>query len=904
MSLPLRRPTLSSPLAALVLVVAAAIALVTLTGPAQAQVSPGDFADELRVAGFDRSLALEWLPDGRALVLGQGGQIWVADAAAGTKSLYLTIPDVDDNGERGALDLVFDPGFAANGRVYVFYMSDSNDRFNIGRFTYTGAGSSDVNSLTVVWSVPDTNPGTSHSGGSLDFGADGHLYLSVGDGTDASRSQDLTNVFGKILRIAKDGSVPAGNPFDDGGGPNVDEIYAYGVRNPWRGSFDDVTGTYYFGDVGGNNPTTAYEEINVLAAGANYGWPSCEGPLGPPKAGPSCPAGVTAPLWSYLHFAAEGCCAAVGGEVVRGATVPDELDGAYLYADFNQEQIRYLELGAGNTVTDEGVVKTGTRQVVWLGQGPDGHVYYLRYGYQPGQGELHRLRYTPGADQPPVIHSATANPTTGPAPLSVSFTGNASDPDGDPVSYRWDFGDGTTSTQKNPTHIYTAAGNFQAQLRVTAGGQTTVGSLIGIDVGQAPVASIDAPADGSRFSAGDSIVLDGSATDDGPLADGDFRWDVWLIHDQHLHPELTAFGRQASFDVATSGHGWEGDTGLRIQLTVTDDLGLIDTDAVEIVPRKVPVQIRSDAGSGVTIDGVAQLTPFDLDTVAGFRHVVATEPDVCDGARRWLFDRWSDGSVAPSRVFVVPTSAVTLTARYNDAGPCQVTCLGIPATVVIGAGDLPTAGDDVIVGTAGSDVIDARGGDDLVCGGDGDDQIDGGAGADWLFGDAGIDRIAGGIDADVLDGGTGGDHLLGNDGNDVLLGRGGNDVLNGGPGADRLHGRGGDDVLRGGIGEDLLWGEAGADDLFGGGEGDHLRGGDGADRLAGAYGNDRAEGGPGNDEIKGSPGADDLYGDGGDDRLAGEAGDDVLRGGAGSDRCLGGAGLDATWACELVSGVP
>ncbi|MDH3704955.1 MAG: PQQ-dependent sugar dehydrogenase [Acidimicrobiia bacterium] len=884
----------------------ATVGLVTLssTEGASAAVDPSEFVDELRVSGFDNAVAVDWLPDGRALVLGQAGKIWIADVGAGTKSLYVTIPDVDSNGERGTLDLVVAPDFAASGHIYIFYTSLSDQRFNIGRLTYTGAGAGDVASLTTIWSTPDTNPGPNHAGGSLDIGPDGHLYVTIGDGTDSSQSQQLTNIFGKILRIATDGSVPAGNPFDDGAGPNVDEIYAYGVRNPWRGSFDDVTGTYFFGDVGGNNPLTAYEEINVLAHGADYGWADCQGPLGPPKVGPDCPAGVEAPLYSYLHFAAAGCCSAVGGEVVRGAALPVELDGAYVYADFNQEKVFYLELGAGNTVTGQGEIKDGTRQIVWLGQGPDGHIYYVRYGYQPGQGELRRLRYVEGLDQPPVVNSASASPTSGVAPLAVTFAASASDPDGDTVTYEWDFGDGTTSSQRNVGHTYTSVGTYIAQLRVTAGGATTVGDPITIVAGLAPTASIDAPPDGLVFSAGDSISLEGSATDDGPIGDDDYRWDVWLVHDAHQHPELTTTGATVTLDVPTTGHGWEGDTSFLVQLTVTDAQGLTDTDVVEIEPRKVPVTVASDAGNTVSIDGVARLTPYGLDTVAGFEHTIETAPSVCVGGRQWLFDEWSDGVQTPTRQFVVPTSSTTLTARYTDTGPCVPTCDGQPATVVIAAGDTPTIGADVIVGTPGDDVIRGLGGDDVICGGGGADDIEGGAGDDKVFGQVGADRLVGGIGDDVLDGGPGDDELIGSADDDVLIGRAGHDTANGSAGNDVVEGRNGDDVLRGGIGVDLLVGHGGADDLFGGAGDDVLRGGAGADLAAGAGGDDRVEGGPGDDVVKGSLGADEVFGNGDDDRVVGEAGDDVLHGGVGVDACFGGADNDTASACERILGIP
>ncbi|MDH3704954.1 MAG: PQQ-dependent sugar dehydrogenase [Acidimicrobiia bacterium] len=887
---------------AVLAVVLAAAAVLLTDRAASAHVNSDDFVDELRVGGMTRVVAVEWLTGGEALVLNQDGTLWKVNPSTGAKSVYLTLPNIDSSGERGSLDLVRD----TNNDVYVYFTS-TNSNLNVGRFRYTGAGSGDLGSFTTLWSKPNTSPNTNHVGGSIDIGPDGRLYVTIGDAVQSENSQQLTNVFGKVLRINKNGTIPTDNPFFDGSGPNADEIYAYGLRNPWRASFDDATGTFWIGDVGGNDAPTAYEEVNILQRGANYGWANCQGPLGPPKVGPDCPAGTTAPVHYYLHDAGGGCCqnaAVTGGEVMRGSTLPPDLRGAYIFGDFSIGEIRYLELGSGNTVLHDGVVSDANFPV-WVGQGPDGHIYYLVYGYSGPNGQLRRLRYTPGAGQPPVINSASATPTSGQAPLTVRFSASASDPDGDAVSYRWDFGDGISSSQRNPTHIYGATGAYQARLTVTAGGDTTIGNEIAISVGNAPDARIVTPADGSLFAAGDEIRLEGRATDDGPIVGRDYRWDVWLRHGNHQHPVLSnQIGRVKTLNVPTTGHGWEGDTSYLIQLTVTDNSGLVDVETVEIEPDKVAVRLRSEAGFGVNVDGVALLTPHNLDTIKGFQHTISTDTDVCVKGRRWIFDDWSDGRTAASRTFRVPGRSTTLTARFTDIGPCVAECLGVPATVVIGAGDRPTNGDDVILGTAEKDVILAGGGNDLVCGGGGGDRIEGEAGDDWLFGEGGGDTLKGGIGRDVIDGGPGADQLLGNDGNDVLLARGGNDTGNGGPGADRIEGKGGDDQLRGGIGDDVIIGHEGRDELFGGGNQDRLDGGEGADLISGSNGKDELFGGAGDDRLFGSQGRDVLWGDGGNDRLAGEGENDRLRGGANVDHCFGGDGIDGMRSCEFHRGVP
>lgn len=271
-------------------------------------------------------------------------------------------------------------------------------------------------------------------------------------------------------------------------------------------------------------------------------------------------------------------------------------------------------------------------------------------------------------------------------------------------------------------------------------------------------------------------------------------------------------------------------------------------------------------------------------------------------------------------------------------------CGGRSVSVDLAAGDVPTAQDDVILGTAGRDTIDAGAGDDVVCALGGADDITGGAGNDIIYGGGGNDSVTAGAGDDTVYGQVGGDTLRGGDGADRLLGGGGFDALYGDAGADFLQGSGGNDRLFGGSGDDALFGKAGADQMWGelgddelygasgndeayggpgvdrlqgaagadlldGGDGDDviygqgddddLRGGAGGDTIYGAAGNDRIVGGAGADELQGANGNDLLFGEGGADVLYGQAGNDTLDGGADSDTCFDGAGANQFANCEL-----
>lgn len=218
-----------------------------------------------------------------------GGTILVVNPGTGASSAHLTVPGVLSSGEAGLLDVAVDPGFATNRTFYAYSTEQVTRRLRVDRFVFSESGPATLASRAQVWISPGPPMGSDdfHVGGSLNIGLDGMLYLSTGDNLNGPNAQALDNVFGKVLRFRTDGTVPADNPFNDGSGSNIDEIWALGIRNGFRSWIDPQTGEHWLGDVGGNNDSTAYEEVNLVVRGANYGWPACEGPLGQPRSGPT-----------------------------------------------------------------------------------------------------------------------------------------------------------------------------------------------------------------------------------------------------------------------------------------------------------------------------------------------------------------------------------------------------------------------------------------------------------------------------------------------------------------------------------------------------------------------------------------------------------------------------------------
>ncbi|MGO4281686.1 PQQ-dependent sugar dehydrogenase [Cupriavidus sp. RAF20_2] len=271
--------------------------------------------------------------DPRLFVVERAGRVRIVrdGSVLAASFLDLSILTTTD-GERGLFSMAFDPAYATNGRFYVYY-TDQNGAITVARYTVSASNPDAANPTgTLLLSIP--HPGASnHNGGQLAFGTDGMLYIGTGDGggsnDPANNAQNSGTLLGKILRIDVSGAsytVPAGNPFAGGGGGRP-EIWATGLRNPWRFSFD-ANGLLYIADVGQGQR----EEVNAMptaSGGLNYGWDRLEGTAC--VGGTACdPAGLTAPVFEYSHDA--GGCAIVGGYVYRGAALP-ELQGRYFYTD-------------------------------------------------------------------------------------------------------------------------------------------------------------------------------------------------------------------------------------------------------------------------------------------------------------------------------------------------------------------------------------------------------------------------------------------------------------------------------------------------------------------------------------------------------------------------------------------
>jgi len=304
------------------------------------------------LTGLDSPVFVTNAHDGsnRLFVVEQPGRIKVLQPGASTPTLFLDITSrVLSGGERGLLGLAFHPQFSTNRRFFVDYTRQSDGATVIAEYRASASnGNVADNTETVLLLI--AQPFSNHNGGMIEFGPDQFLYIGMGDGGSANdpgnRAQNITELLGKILRIDVDhanGGVPYSSPSDNpffGATAGRDEIYAYGMRNPWRFSFDRLTGQLYVGDVG----QSAREEIDIVTRGGNYGWRVMEGNICNPSlnGGACAPTGI-GPVAEYTHSG--GRCSVTGGYVYRGSrsSLPA---GTYVYADFCTGEIFMLSGGA------------------------------------------------------------------------------------------------------------------------------------------------------------------------------------------------------------------------------------------------------------------------------------------------------------------------------------------------------------------------------------------------------------------------------------------------------------------------------------------------------------------------------------------------------------------------------
>jgi glucose/arabinose dehydrogenase/PKD repeat protein len=641
---------------------------------------------------------------------------------------------VHDFWDRGLLSIALDPSFPTRSVIYALYTYDAPiggtaPVYNDACADPTGAGCTVSGRLSRI--LPDGSEQVmiedwcqqypSHSIGSLAFGPDGQLYASGGDGASfnwvdygqgggivnrcpdppndggALRSQDMrttsdpVTLDGTVIRIdPSTGEGSAGNPFASSSDANTRRIGAYGLRNPFRINFRPGTRELWAGDVGWN----VWEEINTLADASdavaeNFGWPCYEGTLRQPGYDnqnlPTCETlygqsnAVTAPFYAYRHsdqvIPGESC--PIGGSAIAGLSFafygggpyPAEYDGALFFADYTRRCIWAMERGGTMRPSPSNIkgFVGGAASPVELQIGPDGNLYYVDIG----GGTIRRIKYTAGANQPPVA-VAMANPISGDVGMTANFDGSgSSDPNGDPLSYEWDLdGDGAfdDSTAVRPSWTYNTAGNYRVSLRVSDGRGGTATDAITIGVGR-PNVTVSAPAETLRWAVGDTVSFSGSATDNqgAAIPASNLSWRLVLKHgacpDCHEHV-VQEFPGVANGSFIAPDHDYPSE--LEVRLTATDSSGLANTASARLLPSTTTLSLATNpTGLTLTFNGANATAPFTRTVIVGSTNSVsAPSPQNLRGSGKQQFRSWSDGVMTPTRTITAPGSGA-YTANFS-----------------------------------------------------------------------------------------------------------------------------------------------------------------------------------------------------------------------------------------------
>jgi PKD repeat protein len=521
---------------------------------------------------------------------------------------------------------------------------------------------------------------TSHSIGTVRSAPDGTLWVGSGDAADfggvdqlAFRSYKEESLAGKILHVDRDGLGLLGHPFcptDADLTHTCTKIHSKGLRNPFRFSLRP-DGGLVVGDVGWNQR----EEIDLIrTAGKNYGWPCYEGTTRTPgyRDDPKCSAEYAkegtsdadvAPQFDYPRSAGG---TVIGGPIYAGDQYPAGYHGSVFYGDYAAGVIRRLTLDSQDRVTGTHDFASAWSGGIALEPTPTGDLAYVDIGTFANDGVVREITYTPGNRRP--IAAASATPTSGPAPLTVQLDGSrSSDPDGDALTYDWDFGDGSpNSSAQNPTHVYSRVGSFTARLTVSDGRGATATETVRIAPGESPpTVDIRAPADASTYRDGEPVSLSGSASDrqDGPLPASALGWRVTLHHAGHIHPLNTFEGVADTSFTPLRDHTY--DAYYEITLTARDSGGLTSSRTVVVTPETVRASIDSiPAGAPLSWGADAFIAPFEQSAAIGFETSVSAAERFISGGRTYVFQRWSNGGPRV-QTLQVPDRDFALQATYT-----------------------------------------------------------------------------------------------------------------------------------------------------------------------------------------------------------------------------------------------
>jgi hypothetical protein len=525
----------------------------------------------------------------------------------------------------------------------VYYTTNSGGAHNrVSRFR-ASAGNPDVaeaGSEQVLLNLPNLGSSNFHNGGALQFGNDGKLYISVGENNQPNRAQDTGDLFGKVLRINADGSVPADNPHGN-------RVWARGFRNPFTMAVQRSTGRIFVNDVG-ERAGTDREEVNLLSRGGNFQWPQNRSGAG-----------------SFFSYASG--CAITGGDFYNPETqnFPDSFTGRYFFGDYCGGWIRHIASSGSPGSAQDFLTGLGRNSIVDVAVHPDGSLYYANRSESSG-GVVRRVRFTSGLriTQQPQDRTVTVGQT---ATFTVAATGGTGT-----LRYQWRRNGADVPGATSPSFSFPAqAGDNGARFRVVVRDNVTSvtsdEARLTVSLGGQPTCTIFDPRAGATYAAGDTILFSGDCTDpeDGQLPASALEWVVAFHHDDHNHPFAEFPGvRNGSFTIPRSGEVSDN-VFFRVHLIGRDSDNQESADLIrDVLPRKAVITLQTSPGGRlVELDGQSRTAPVTFTGVVGvFRDIGTSSPQ---GSCQ--FQSWSDGGAIDHQI-TTPDNNTTFTATFTGCG--------------------------------------------------------------------------------------------------------------------------------------------------------------------------------------------------------------------------------------------
>ncbi|ADU31971.1 ThuA domain-containing protein [Evansella cellulosilytica] len=627
---------------------------------------PGLVKEQLTNA-VPRPTALEVTDDSRVFSISINGGVYETQPNGSTNRI-LNIPTTTE-GEHGVMGIALDPEFDENGHVFIYYSepehtSEGEIINNLSRFTYEN-GEIDPATEELLLEVP-SDPQCCHQGGYLKFGPDGKLYLSTGDNKPATNgpnalaietAQNLGDLRGSILRINKDGSIPEDNPFVDVDGARG-EIYAYGFRNPYRFTFDEETGFIYVGDVGPDS-SSDYDEYNVITEpGQNFGWPYIIGDTPyvnylsrfesfannfdfSTVRGNFTADDVLTTAEEILHFHENEAVDPIafypyghkdpwgsGGRTSNVGPVydpgngenafPATHHGKLLFYDFVRGWMKLVDTDENGEIIAVEDFIDGLLLPMDVDIGPDGSIYIAEFGSSwwevNDQSGITKISWGVLERAPVIQVNVSKNYAFIGDEISFDSSGTY-DPDGNDITFDWDFGDGTTSTEASPTHAYSENGEYTVRLSVTdATGKVASWNTTIVIGNTPPVVEILQPSNNTFFRNGDTFTFVGRAYDaeDGEIACENLEWRLDLLHDDHGHPQEYKRGCEVTYTLQDDGHNYTDNIWWQMSLVARDSGGdgapvLEGIDTIEFIKNRIEAEHYDDKSPAINTEGTSDV---------------------------------------------------------------------------------------------------------------------------------------------------------------------------------------------------------------------------------------------------------------------------------------------------------